>query len=57
MAGSAEHDIGMTQQLLHNFLGLQVPDVDHVVLGARHDPLASGDGEVGKNAILFVAMT
>lgn len=26
-------------QLLHDLLRLQVPDVNHVVLGARHDPL------------------
>lgn len=26
-------------QFLHNLLCLQIPDVDHVVLGARHDPL------------------
>lgn len=30
-------------QLLHDLLRLQVPDVNHVVLGARHDPLQEAD--------------
>ena len=29
----------VSSQLLHHFLCLQVPDVDHVVLRPRHDPL------------------
>ena len=30
---------GVALQFLHNLLRLQVPDVNHVVLGARHNPL------------------
>lgn len=31
-------------KLLHDLLGLQVPDVDQVVLRARHDPLGTARG-------------
>lgn len=31
-------------KLLHNLLGLQVPNVDQVVLRARHDPLDAAEG-------------
>jgi len=39
MAGSAQHGVGVSLQLLHHLLALQIPDVDHVVLAAAHDPL------------------
>lgn len=44
-------------QFLHNLLCLQVPDVDHVVLGARDDPLRTS--RVGKylKIILFLSLS
>ena len=47
----------MASQLLDNLLGLQVPDVHHVVLTPRHNPLAPSHGEVGKHTILFILVT
>ena len=51
---SAQNYIRVTLQLLNNLFRLQVPDVDQVVLGPGDDPLAPGDGEVSKDAILLV---
>lgn len=39
MAGGAQNGIGVSLQLLHHLLALQIPNVDHVVLAATHDPL------------------
>lgn len=47
----------MTLELLNDLLRLQVPDVYQVVFGPRHDPLATGDGKVGKDAVLFVLVS
>ncbi len=44
----------MSGELLNDLLSLQIPNVHHVVLRAADDPLASGDGEVGKDAVLLV---
>ena len=57
MTGSGENHVSVAGQLLHDLLGLQVPDIDQAVLAARHDPLAAGDGEVGEDAILFILVT
>lgn len=56
MASRTEDRIRVALQRLHDLFALQVPDVHHVVLTARHDPLATGDGEVGKDAVLLVPM-
>lgn len=39
MACGAQNGVGVALKTLHNFFTLQVPDVDHVVLAARHNPL------------------
>jgi len=44
----------MSGQLLHNFLGLQVPNVNLIIFTARYNPLATSDGEVGEDAIFLV---
>ena len=43
VACSAQNYVRVTLQLLNNLFRLKVPDVDQVVLGARDDPLTSGD--------------
>ena len=57
MTGCAKDDISVAGQLLDNLLGLQVPNVNKVVLRPRDDPLPTGDREVGKDAVLFVFVT
>lgn len=42
MAGGAQYCVGVSLQALDDLLTLQVPDVHHVVLTARHDPLEGG---------------
>lgn len=44
-------------ELLYNLARLQVPDVDGMVLGTAHDPLAIGDREGREAAVLFVDVT
>lgn len=39
MACSTQDGVGVTLKTLNNLFTLQVPDVDHVVLAARDDPL------------------
>lgn len=39
MARSTQDGVGVTLETLDNLFTLQVPDVDHVVLAARDDPL------------------
>ncbi len=41
MTSAAQDHIGVATQTLHDLLRLQIPDVDHVVLGARDNPLAA----------------
>ncbi len=53
----AQDDVGVAAQLLHDLFGLQIPNVDVVVFRSGHDPLAAGHGEVGEDAVLFVAVT
>ena len=54
MTGGGEDHVRVARQLLHDLLGLEIPDVDQAILAAGHDPLAAGDGEVGKDTILFI---
>lgn len=54
MTRSAQNNVCVASQLLHHFFGLQVPDVNEIIFGARHDPLAPGDWEVGEDAVLLV---
>jgi hypothetical protein len=54
MASDGQDDVRVTLQALHDLLGLQIPDVYHVVLAAADDPLAVRDGEGGKDAVLLV---
>lgn len=42
---------------LYDLLSLQVPNIDHVVLGAAHDPLTTSDRKISEYAILLVFMT
>lgn len=56
MASGTQNDIRVSEQLLHYFFGLQIPNVNHVIFRAGHDPLTTGDGKIGKNAILFISM-
>lgn len=44
MASSAYDAVGVATQLLHYLFGLQIPNVNHVVLGAGHDPLGKIKG-------------
>lgn len=44
----------MTLQLLHNLLGLQIPDIHQVIFRTRHNPLPACHGEVGKYAVLLI---
>merc|ERR1719419_1511791 len=44
----------MALKFLDDFLRLQIPDVDLVVLAAADDPLAARHGEVGEDTILLV---
>lgn len=39
MAGRTQHGIRVPIQTLYDFFALQIPNVDHVVFAARHDPL------------------
>lgn len=41
MAGGAEHRVGVAAETLHDLLALQIPNVHHVILAARHDPLGT----------------
>lgn len=54
MAGRAQHRVRVSLQSLHDLLALQIPNVHHLVLAARHDPLAARHREIRKDAILFV---
>ena len=51
-ASRAEYHVGVTSQLLHDLLCLQVPDVRLIVLRAGHDPL---EGRETKNSRLVVS--
>lgn len=44
----------MPLQLLHDLLSLQVPNVDHSILGSANDPLSASDGKVGEYTVLLV---
>lgn len=54
MTGRAQHRVRVSLQSLYNLLALQIPNVHHLVLAARHDPLPASDREIRKDAILFV---
>ena len=47
----------MSLQFLYNFFGLQIPNVNIVVLWTRYNPFATSYWEIGKNTILFVLMS
>lgn len=57
MACRAQHCVRVSLQSLDNLLALQIPDVHHLVLTARHDPLATGHREVRKDAVLLVPVS
>ena len=57
MTRGGEHHVRVSGQLLDDLLGLQVPDVDHVVLTPRDNPFAPRHGKVGKHTILFVLVS
>jgi len=44
----------MTLKFLDDLFGLQIPDIDLVVLAPADDPLSAGDGEVGEDAVFLV---
>ena len=54
MTGAAENHVRVTLELLHDLLGLQIPDIHLVVFAAAHDPLAARDGKVGEDTVFLV---
>ena len=44
----------MAFKLLNNLLGLQIPNVNLLVLTTTDDPFAASDAKAGKNTILVV---
>jgi len=57
VASSAEYDICVPVQLLHDLLRLQVPNVDLMIFRSGDNPLSPGHRKVCKNAIFFVLVT
>ena len=41
---------------MNNILGLQIPDIEHVVFRAADYPFAASHREIGKYTVLLIAM-
>ena len=47
----------MSLQFLHHFFGLQIPNVDHIILRSAHNPLAAGHRKVGENTVFLILVS